>query len=60
MRIPFDRSIDVLIGRIRKKIEFDPANPILIKTVRSIGYVLTANVQPFSGTMPTIASFHAA
>lgn len=56
---PFDRSIDVLIGRIRKKIEFDPANPLLIKTVRSIGYVLTANVQPFSGNVPTLAS-HAA
>lgn len=36
---PFDRSIDVRITRLRKKIEPDPNNPRLIKTVRGIGYV---------------------
>ncbi|MEZ5669171.1 MAG: response regulator transcription factor [Alphaproteobacteria bacterium] len=56
---PFDRSIDVLIGRIRKKIEPDPSDPVLIKTVRSIGYVLAANVQPYAGSMPAV-SHHAA
>lgn len=56
---PFDRSIDVLIGRIRKKIEIDPADPVLIKTVRSVGYVLTANVVPFVGSKPLLSS-HAA
>jgi DNA-binding response OmpR family regulator len=42
---PFDRSIDVLVARIRKKIEDDPTNPRLIKTVRSVGYVLSAQVE---------------
>ncbi|SFV66791.1 Phosphate regulon transcriptional regulatory protein PhoB (SphR) [hydrothermal vent metagenome] len=31
-------SINVLIGRIRKKIENDPAKPQLLKTIRGIGY----------------------
>jgi two-component system OmpR family response regulator len=37
---PLDRSIDVKIARLRRKIESDPSNPQLIKTVRSIGYLL--------------------
>ena len=41
----FDRSIDNRIVRLRRKIEEDPANPALIKTVRSGGYIFTANVQ---------------
>jgi two-component system phosphate regulon response regulator OmpR len=36
---PFDRSIDVRITRIRKKIEPDPARPRTIRTVRGAGYV---------------------
>jgi pimeloyl-ACP methyl ester carboxylesterase/DNA-binding winged helix-turn-helix (wHTH) protein len=35
---PFDRSIDVLIGRLRRKIEADPKNPQLIVTVPGEGY----------------------
>jgi adenylate cyclase len=35
---PFDRSIDVLVGRIRKKIEADPKQPRLIVTVPGEGY----------------------
>lgn len=35
----FDRSIDVRINRIRKKIEPDPAHPRFIRTVRGLGYV---------------------
>ncbi|MFC7398392.1 response regulator [Chelatococcus sp. GCM10030263] len=35
----FDRSIDVRINRIRKKVEPDPANPRFIRTVRGIGYI---------------------
>ncbi len=40
-----DRSIDVQVGRLRRKIEADPQVPVLIKTVRSGGYVFCADVQ---------------
>jgi len=36
---PFDRSIDVRITRLRRKIEDDPARPRYIKTVRGAGYM---------------------
>ncbi len=36
---PFDRSIDVRITRLRKKIEPDPANPRFIRTMRGAGYM---------------------
>ena len=36
---PFDRSIDVRVTRLRRKIEPDPARPTIIKTVRGVGYV---------------------
>lgn len=42
---PFDRAIDVQIGRLRRKLEIDPARPCLIKTVRGAGYVLAAVVE---------------
>jgi two-component system OmpR family response regulator len=42
---PFDRSIDVQLSRLRRKIERDPKAPELIKTVRGGGYVLAAPVQ---------------
>lgn len=42
---PFDRAIDVQIGRLRRKIERDPAKPELIKSVRGAGYVFAARVQ---------------
>jgi two-component system phosphate regulon response regulator OmpR len=35
----FDRSIDIRIARIRRKVEEDPANPQMIKTVRGAGYI---------------------
>ena len=35
----FDRTIDAQIARLRKKIEADPAEPRLIKSVRGVGYV---------------------
>ena len=41
---PFDRAIDNLVGRLRKKIEVNPKNPSLIKTVRGVGYVFTHDV----------------
>ncbi len=37
----FERSIDVLVSRIRRKIEPDPQEATMIKTVRSGGYVFT-------------------
>ena len=36
---PFDRSIDIRISRIRRKIEPNPQKPSIIKTVRGIGYI---------------------
>jgi two-component system, OmpR family, response regulator len=42
---PFDRSIDVQVSRLRRKIEADPRAPELIKTVRSGGYVFTPIVE---------------
>lgn len=41
----FDRSIDVQITRLRKKIEPNPKSPKFIKTVRNRGYMFTAKVQ---------------
>jgi len=40
----FDRSIDVQITRLRKKIEHNPKSPKFIKTVRNRGYMFTAKV----------------
>jgi DNA-binding response OmpR family regulator len=36
---PFDRSIDIRISRIRRKVEANPEKPRIIKTVRGIGYI---------------------
>lgn len=36
---PFDRSIDIRIARLRKKIEANPAKPKVLKTVRGSGYI---------------------
>ena len=43
--VPFDRSVDVQVGRLRRKIEKDPKEPELIQTVRGGGYVFTAPVE---------------
>lgn len=40
----FDRTIDVLIMRLRRKIEVNPHQPALIKTIRGLGYVFAADV----------------
>ena len=40
----FDRSIDVALSRLRRKIEDNPSQPLLIKTVRNAGYMLTVPV----------------
>ncbi|MBE5252508.1 response regulator [Mixta mediterraneensis] len=40
----FDRTIDVLIMRLRRKIETNPHQPVLIRTIRGLGYVFSADV----------------
>jgi two-component system OmpR family response regulator len=40
----FERSIDIQVSRLRRKIEEDPRDPVLIQTVRSGGYVFTSEV----------------
>ncbi|MCK4869553.1 MAG: response regulator [Gammaproteobacteria bacterium] len=44
---PFDRTIDVQVGRLRKKIEKDPKNPELVITVRGGGYRFTPKVEKY-------------
>jgi two-component system, OmpR family, response regulator len=46
----FDRSIDVQISRLRRKIEADPREPAIIKTIRSGGYLFTSLVQAIRPT----------
>jgi len=38
-REPFDRSIDIRIARVRRKVEPDPEHPQAIRTVRGAGYM---------------------
>lgn len=40
----FDRSIDVQVSRLRRKLEDSPRSPELIRTVRNGGYILAATV----------------
>jgi two-component system OmpR family response regulator len=42
---PFDRSIDVQISRLRRKLETDPREPAMIKTVRGGGYLFAPAVE---------------
>lgn len=41
---PFDRSIDIRIARLRRKIEVDPDNPLAIQTIRGAGYMFVPPV----------------
>lgn len=43
----FDRSIDVQVLRLRRKLEIDPNARRVIETERGVGYILTAIVKPF-------------
>jgi DNA-binding response OmpR family regulator len=45
---PFDRTIDVQVGRLRRKIEADPQKPEIIKSVRGAGYLFTPKVERVS------------
>ncbi|MCG4453285.1 response regulator [Pseudomonas sp. MMS21-TM103] len=42
--LPNDRSIDVLVGRLRRKLNDDPADPQLIITIHGAGYLFSAAV----------------
>ncbi len=42
----YDRTVDTQVMRLRKKVETDPANPVLIKTVRGAGYLFVGIVTP--------------
>ena len=42
---PFDRSIDVQVSRVRRKIESDPKSPGMIVTVRGDGYMFVPSVE---------------
>ena len=41
---PFDRTIDVQVGRLRRKLEADPDHPKIIQSVRGAGYILVTPV----------------
>ena len=41
----FDRSIDVQVSRLRRKIEVNPSDPQMIRTVRAGGYMFTPPVE---------------
>ena len=43
---PFDRSVDLRVMRLRKKIEPDPQNPRYIRTIRNAGYVFVVQGEP--------------
>jgi two-component system OmpR family response regulator len=43
---PFDRTIDVQVGRLRRKLEIDAGDTTLIKSVRGAGYILVPTVEP--------------
>jgi len=46
---PFDRAIDVQVGRLRRKLEPDSDPPQMIKAVRGAGYLFAARVQRSGG-----------
>lgn len=41
---PFDRSVDVQIGRLRQKLEPNPRRPELVRTVRNAGYLIDTEI----------------
>lgn len=42
--LPFDRSLDVMVAKIRKKLGDDPKKPKFIKTIRQTGYMFIASL----------------
>jgi DNA-binding response OmpR family regulator len=43
----FDKSIDVQVLRLRRKLEVDPSVPRMIRTERGVGYIFAVPVEPF-------------
>jgi len=52
----FDRSVDVLVGRLRRKIEPDPKQPSVIVTVPGEGYRFSAALTPAKSGAATVGS----
>ena len=46
----YDRSIDIQVTRLRKKLEDDPKNPRLFKTIRGVGYMFIADIEKSSAS----------
>src|SRR6202020_240454 len=53
---PFDRSVDVMVGRLRKKVEPDPKQPSVIQTVPGEGYRFSAPLRRCEPSAETIAA----
>lgn len=53
---PLDRAIDNQIARLRKKIEREPSEPKLIKTVRGVGYTFACDVQVLQSPLAPLKS----
>ncbi len=49
---PSDRTIDVLVRRLRQKLEADPKDPELIVTAHGEGYVFAAEVEETNALLP--------
>jgi two-component system phosphate regulon response regulator OmpR len=45
---PFDRSIDIRVARLRRKIEIVPTKPQVIKTIRGGGYMFVPSLGPLA------------
>jgi two-component system OmpR family response regulator len=43
----FDKSMDVQVFRLRRKLEIDPSVPRMIRTERGVGYIFAVPVEPF-------------
>ena len=54
--VPFDRSVDVMVGRLRKKVEPDPKQPSVIQTVPGEGYRFTAPLSPRKRAAEAVAA----
>ncbi len=54
--VPFDRSVDVMVGRLRKKVEADPKQPSVIQTVPGEGYRFNAPLSPHKPAPETVAA----